>query len=143
MKLKFTLVSALIAVALLASCGKKDEVAPKPVLLNKTATFEIFALKDYTNSYEAEMEATIHLRIYRGEKGKLGEPLVFDSTFTRLLKDLPVEANKIVIRKSIPNVDTEKEFVSLGSGYRVGSFGYGSYDPVTDEEEQPVIKIKL
>ena len=140
MKLKFTLLPAL---AILASCGKKDEVAPKPVPVNKTAIFEIFAIEDYTNSYEAEMEATIHLRIYRGEKGKLGEPLVFDSTFTKLLKDLPVESNKIVIRKSIPNVDTEKEFVSLGSGYRVGSNGYGSYEPVADEEKQPVIKIRL
>ncbi len=142
MKLRYTYLLAFAGLATLTACDK-EEVAPEPALTDKTAVFEVFASGDYTNSYLAEEEATIHLYIYRGEKGVAGTPMIFDSTFVMLLKHLPMEDNKIVIRKTIPDVDTKKEFVSLGSGYRVAQFGYGSYEPVPDDENTKTIEIVL
>ena len=143
MKRKILSLFGLAILAGFTSCVKKDEVSPKVVTVDKTAVFEVYAHKDYTNSYYADYEATIHLRIYRGDKGTMGEPLVFDTTFTKLLKDLPLEGNKLVIRKVVPDVDAQKEWVSLGSGYRVGAEAYGSYEPVPDGENNKKIKVVL
>lgn len=141
MKLKSTFLFALAAIATLASCDKNENIAtPAPVAVEKTVMFEIFSTKDYSTSYHADQEATVVLSIRRTDKATMKETVVFDSTFTKLLKDIPLEANQIVIVKKMPVV-AQNEWVNIGSGSRVGAFSYGSYEYFPEEQLEKKVEI--
>ncbi|MBC5993029.1 hypothetical protein [Pontibacter cellulosilyticus] len=142
MKTKLTLTCAIAALAALASCGKKDEVAPKPIAVDKTVEFKVFASKDYSKSYQADDEVRIYLSIRRRNKKTLESTVVFDTTFYKKLKELPLESNPITINKKISNVIVEDEWVDIGSGARVGGFGYGGTQPFPEDETVKSIEVE-
>ncbi|MHA6246704.1 hypothetical protein ACXYMU_02120 [Pontibacter sp. CAU 1760] len=61
---------------------------------------------------------------------------MFDSTFTMALNDIPVRANRLVIKKAVPAVRNEKEQVFMSSGYHYmqSSFGQNKALPANDSE---------
>lgn len=143
MRVKTTLLFTFVLLGILASCDTKEAVEPQPVFVDKVVKFEVFASGDHSNSYYANHDATIHLRIYRTDKIDMVEKLVFDSTFTRVLKDLPLKASKLVITKEITAVSEKDEWVSIGSGYSVGPHSYGAYVPFPAGELEKTEEIVL
>lgn len=141
--MKKTSLLLLATVAMLAACGDKDEVAPAPVAVDKIITYKVFAGRDYTNSHYADHEATVYLTIRRSDRASLNETVVFDTTFTKALKDFPLESKPILIRKKIQDVLVEKENIGVGSGTSVGAYSFGSYKTLPDSETEKTIKVVL
>lgn len=135
---------ALAVLGTLTSCDKdKNNVVPAPVAVDKTVIFEIFATKDYTASYNADHEARINLSISKTNNTTMVEIVVFDTTFTKVLKEFPLEANKLVITKKLSGVINQNEWIGIGSGSRVGAVAYGTYESLPEYELQKVIKVAL
>ncbi|MDX5419647.1 MAG: hypothetical protein LPK09_10565 [Hymenobacteraceae bacterium] len=134
-----TCLLALLSLFAFASCDKTEEVIPEPEPVDKTVIFEVFGNQDFSYSQYGEEEITIQFRISRINKDVADavETVVFDSTFTMALKDIPVRANKMVIKKTVPAVLDEKENVFVGSGYsyRQNSFGKNQTFPADQVEK--------
>lgn len=138
MRLSITYLFAFLATCSLTACSTTDEVAPKPESEDKTVTFEVFGNQDFSYSQYGDEVLTVQLIISRKDKYEPGaiETQVFDSTFTMPLKELPVRANRLVIKKRILAVidDQENIFISSGYHYRQTAFGKNHTFPANQEE---------
>jgi hypothetical protein len=128
MKLRASyLFSALLLGVVLSACDKKEEVTPEPEPVDKTVVLEVFGNQDFSYSRYGEEEITIQFKISRKDRDEASavETVMFDSTFTMALKDIPVRANRMTFRKTVPAVLNEKENIFVGSmyTYRQESFG--------------------
>ncbi|MBD1398310.1 hypothetical protein H9Q13_14155 [Pontibacter sp. JH31] len=130
---------ALLSLFAFASCDKTKDVIPEPEPVDKTVVFEVFGNQDFSYSQYGEEEIRIQLVISRMNNyvADAIQTVVFDSTFTMALKDVPVRSNKMVIRKTVPAVLDKKEQVSVGSGYnyRQQSFGKNQSFPADQVEK--------
>ncbi|WP_299984863.1 hypothetical protein [uncultured Pontibacter sp.] len=139
MKLKATPLFAMLSLLVFASCDKTEEVTPEPEPVDKTVVFQVFGSQNFSYSQYAEEAITIKLLITRTNRDVADaiETVVFDSTFTMALKEVPVRANRIVIRKTVPAVlDTEENvFIGTGYTYRQNSFGKNQTFPTGQQEK--------
>ncbi|MBF8961636.1 hypothetical protein I0P70_00140 [Pontibacter sp. FD36] len=139
MKLKATPLFAMLSLLAFASCDKTEEVIPEPEPVDKTVVFQVFGNQNFSYSQYAEEEITIELLITRTNRDVADaiETVVFDSTFTMALKEIPVRANRIVIRKTVPAVLDAEEDVFIGTGYtyRQNSFGKNQTFPAGQQEK--------
>ncbi|PKV66636.1 hypothetical protein [Pontibacter ramchanderi] len=124
----------------LPSCSHPEEVIPAPEPLDKTVVFQVYGQQDFSYSQFGEEKVTVELVISRMNKdvADAAVQVVFDSTFTMALKDIPVRANRLYIRKTIPAVLDSKEEVHIGTGYtyRQSSFGKNQTFPAGQQEKQ-------
>ena len=144
MKLRSTIYSlSFLALMTLAACHKTEEVVPAPTPVDKTVVFEVFGDQDFSYSRYGEEEVTIQLLISRKNNTlpEAVETTVFDSTFTMALKDLPVRANRMSVRKTVPGVTDGTESIFIGSGYRYRQESFGKNQ--TFPAEQVVKTVQL
>jgi hypothetical protein len=130
---------ALLSLFAFSSCDKTEEVIPEPEPVDKTVVFQVFGSQDFSYSRYGEEEITLHLLITRTNKDVADaiETVVFDTTFTMALKEIPVRANRMYIRKTVPAVLSTKEDVFIGTGYtyRQNSFGKNQTFPADQREK--------
>ena len=130
---------ALLLGVFLSACDKTEEVIPEPEPVDKTVVFQVFGNQDFSYSQYGEEEITIKLLITRTNKDVADaiETVVFDSTFTMALKEIPVRANRMYIRKAVPAVLDAKETIFSGTGYtyRQNSFGKNQTFPADQREK--------
>ena len=143
MKRKFTIIPFLAVLAVLASCGEKESVEPELMAIDKAVSFEIFAHKAFSTSYFADHEATIRLSIKKVDSATMAETVVFDTVFTKPLKDVPLVLDKMVIREDVPGVVTEKEWVSVHSGFSVGQEAYFSSEFLPVDKQELKVEVAL
>ncbi|EJF11849.1 hypothetical protein [Pontibacter sp. BAB1700] len=139
MKFSATYLCGLLALLAFSSCDKNEEVIPEPEPVDKTVVFEVFGNQDFSYSQYGEEEITFQLVISRKDKEATDalETTVFDSTFVMAIKDIPVRANRMVIKKTVAAVLDEKENVFVGSGYnyRQQTFGKNQSFPANQVEK--------
>ncbi len=140
MKLKDTyLPFALLSLFAFSSCDKTEEIIPEPEPVDKTVVFQVFGNQDFSYSQYGEEEITVQLLITRKNREAVDAPetTVFDSTFVMALKDIPVRANRMEIKKIVSAVLDEKENVFVGTGYtyRQNSFGKNQTFPAGEVEK--------
>ncbi|WP_018476945.1 hypothetical protein [Pontibacter roseus] len=144
MKPRFILLFTAAMCCTLASCGKDEkEETPVPEAVDKRVVFEVYTTTDYTKSQYANREASITLRIRRGDMGMVQETTVFDTTFVRALKDIPLQDGKLVIKKTVPAVLNGEEWVAIGSGYSVGDEAFGSSEFLPAEQREFKVRLSL
>ncbi|WP_299704741.1 hypothetical protein [uncultured Pontibacter sp.] len=139
MKLRATYLFALLSLFAFTSCDKTEEVIPEPGPVDKTVIFEVFGDQDFSYSRYGEEEITIQVVISRMNRDVADaiETVVFDSTFTMALKYMPVRANRLSIRKTVPAVLDAQESVFVGTGYTYmqQSFGKSQTFPADQVEK--------
>jgi hypothetical protein len=139
MKLRVTYLCALLSLFAFTACDKTEEVIPEPEPIDKTVVFEVFGDQDFSYSRYGEETITIQFVISRKNKDVADalETVVFDSTFTMALKDIPVRANRMKVIKVVPAVLDAKESVFIGSGYNYmqNSFGKNQTFPADQVEK--------
>jgi hypothetical protein len=137
MKLRATNLFALVSLFAFTACDKTEDVIPEPDPVDKTVVFQVFGNQDFSYSQYGEEQITIQLLVTRTNKDVADaiETTVFDSTFTMALKEIPVRANRMYIRKVVPAVLDAKESVFIGTGYtyRQNSFGKNQTFPASDK----------
>ncbi|MCJ8163985.1 hypothetical protein MKJ04_03965 [Pontibacter sp. E15-1] len=127
MRVSTTYLFVVLAISTLTACHQTEEVIPAPAPVDKTVVFEVFGNQDFSYSRYGEEEVTIQLLISRNDKDApsgMGTE-VLDSTFTMPLQDLPVRANRLIIKKVVPGVLGEKEPVFIRSGYHYRQTAFG------------------
>ncbi|MEJ8800886.1 hypothetical protein [Pontibacter sp. H249] len=139
MKLTFTNLLYFLLLPVLASCNKSEEATPVPKPVTKTVVFEVFGDQDFSYSRYGDEQVSISLLIRRQDKETLAETIVFDSTFSTALKHIPVRANRLQVKKTIPDVQDNKEIVHIGVGYNLMQTSFGkSINLPADQVEKKV-----
>lgn len=114
MKLPLLLLSAF---TLSVVACKKEKVTPPEIPVQKIVEYHIFAAKDYSAPAYQNTTASLRLQI-NIINYKTGEmTLVWDSTFsTQKLIEFPSYNNKIIIKKTVPVLDSHQK---LNGSYSV------------------------
>lgn len=111
---------------LLNSCKKEKTLTPKEQPEQKTATYLLFASRDYstTPSQNTTAEVRLQLQVINYRTGE--QKIVWDSILpVRLLKDFPLEAQKISVLKTYPVLNSHQKLnAGISVIYRDGQLIY-------------------
>jgi len=131
--MKPTLLTAFAFAMLLVSCKKEETKAPAETPIQKEVTYHIFAARDYSAPIYQNVKADLRLQIQVIDYKTGASRLVWDSTFsTRKLTDFPLYDNKLVIKKTIPVMNSHEK---LNGAYSVRYDNEGLIQQVAESDE--------
>lgn len=94
----------------LIACNKKPPVSTPENPVVKKIEYHIFAAKDYTAPIYANVKADVRLQIRRINYKTGDMELLWDSSFTsKNITDFPQYANKIIVQKFYPVVESKEK----------------------------------
>jgi hypothetical protein len=127
MLIRKLLVLSVLCIFLLVSCKKNNaDLPPNKLSTTKTIRFQLYTNQDFSTN-----ESTI---IFKASIQNVGNnQIIWDSTFaTRKIKEIPGEANKIIVQKSILVTDSTLKvgfyytITNVGSSWYLDTVGKGT-----------------
>ncbi|WP_299825469.1 hypothetical protein [uncultured Pontibacter sp.] len=142
MKVAITNFFAVLALLLFcAACDTTEEVLPEAVPVDKSVVFEIFGNQDFSYSRYGDEQVLVELLIRRVNKLTKEETVVFDTSFTSALKDIPVRGKKLQLTKTVPAVQDKKENIFIGSGYTVMQSSFGKSETLPSDLQEKKVQL--